>query len=464
MNYMISSKISICPRPMSLAWVVFLACVTCLRALYVPTQGIDERGASKPIKEVKSIMGYTIGDRQFEATSDTMLKKKERPQWKITSSNAICEVNSEGIKPAAWRSDVDSDVSCQDHCLKRANCIAVDYIPGHKLCVFYKEACTTPQKKAKKSEGGISFHLDRGASWVDIGKACHPPAGPSEGAKEDRDHEGIRKLSRKGFMKDTLEECQDSCRRSANCMSIDYFPDSKICNWYDGVCSSPSSGGTSELASNTSERGSSWRLQLERGQSGLTMAEMKRFGEWVAISTDKACARSGDGIEADFMIRTQSLKECQTACQHRSQCVAVDYYSATGNCNQYTEACQTPRDTKDGASSYRIERKWFQWKAIDRSRACEENNEGIGFVAHRLNVPEMTICKDMCTRKADCVAFDFFRDLASCSLYNEACTGPLADRHGASSYELVRKDVVVEEPKTQDSGFSVQKGMKMRLY
>jgi hypothetical protein len=327
-------------------------------------------------------------------------------------------------------------------------------------------------KKPKKDEGGAASRLDRIGKWAAVSEtqACHPLDGPAKMAKEDRDHEGIRLLSRKNFTKETVQDCQDSCLRSANCMSIDYFPESKICNWYDGVCSEAA------LQANANpdkwfswganpEKGSSWRVELERFKSGLTMAEMKRFGEWTPISANMSCERNGDGIEPDFMIKAADLNDCQQHCEKRSQCVAVDFYQETKHCNQYTEACQTPRGSNDGASSYRIERKWLQWKAIDRSRACEENYEGIGHIAHRLNVPEMSTCKDMCTRKADCIAFDFFRDQGHCSLYNEACTGPLSDRHGASSYEMVRKDNMGADQKTKaDSGFEVQKGLKLRLY
>lgn len=477
---MISSNTmnSIFSQPMSLAWVILTVGIASCRAMYIPTSGIDEKGESKSVQDPRTIAGYKIGDRQFEATSDTILRKKQRgsrtSQWVVTSSDATCEINLEGIKPSGWRSDVTSEVSCQDHCLKRANCVAVDYIPGHKLCAFYNEACTTPQKTPKKNEGGVSSHLERMGSWVavDATKPCHHPKGPEQIPKQYRDHDGIGLVSKQKI--ETLEQCQDSCLRRANCMSVDFFENTKLCNMYNGVCSSSfedeMAGKVPEsiemLRSEPDFKGSSWRLNLDRGVSGLSMAEMKRFGDWVAISTDKACARSGDGVEADFMIRTKSLEECQTKCEHRSQCVAVDYYNATGNCNQYTEACLSPRDARNGASSYRIERKGLQWKAIDQSRACEENNEGIGFISHRLNVPEMSECKDMCLRKADCVAFDFFRELGSCSLYNEACTGPLAQRHGAMSFELERKDVVVEAaPESQTGeGFSVQKGMKLRLW
>ena len=55
------------------------------------------------------------------------------------------------------------------------------------------------------------------------------------------------------------------------------------------------------------------------------------------------------------MKNVSSLDACKAQCAARSDCVAVDYFTTTNWCNFYQKACNSPTDSHEGASSYRIQ-------------------------------------------------------------------------------------------------------------
>uniref|UniRef100_A0A7S4FXH2 Apple domain-containing protein n=1 Tax=Eutreptiella gymnastica TaxID=73025 RepID=A0A7S4FXH2_9EUGL len=77
---------------------------------------------------------------------------------------------------------------------------------------------------------------------------------------------------------------------------------------------------------------------------------------WVPINETRACEKNSNGISRDgYMKNVSSLDACKAQCAARSDCVAVDYFTTTNWCNFYQKACNSPTDSHEGASSYRIQ-------------------------------------------------------------------------------------------------------------
>jgi len=79
---------------------------------------------------------------------------------------------------------------------------------------------------------------------------------------------------------------------------------------------------------------------------------------WIPISTDKACEvckdAAGCSKPASHYAPLRDRAACESHCEDMDGCQAVDWYNATGWCNLYTQACETPSADWDGASSFQI--------------------------------------------------------------------------------------------------------------
>ena len=76
------------------------------------------------------------------------------------------------------------------------------------------------------------------------------------------------------------------------------------------------------------------------------------------------------------------------------------------------------------------------WRTISYSRACEKNKENIESVASQW-IESLTQCKRMCFFNSNCIAIDWFKKAKWCNLFEQACTKPLEDKNGASSFMLL---------------------------
>lgn len=351
--------------------------------------------------------------------------------WVNTSPVRTCEQNREGIVPDGYRSEVESADACRVACQGRADCVAVDFSPKEHICTFYTEACTTPAKQTPNAFNlpSSSSHLERRGSWVPIHeqRAC---------ATND---EGIKRIHHLGARTGTLEQCQASCLKRANCIAVDYYGQSGACAFFDEACEEPlMTGGGSQ----------SWRLEVEKGSPGASVSEMKRIGNWEPIDEHQSCQKNSEGIKPDVTYEASNLDHCKQRCKRRAKCIAVDYYQRTGTCNLYSEACHRPMEKKDGSSSHMITRAGLKFHVIHTMAACEDNEQGVQFVAssrhtnhnraHLVAGGDLKSCKRACARRIDCMAFDFFRETGECNLFHEACTIPLTQSDGASSYRLDR--------------------------
>jgi len=160
---------------------------------------------------------------------------------------------------------------------------------------------------------------------------------------------------------------------------------------------------------------------------------------WELISDSKACERNNEGISRTFGQRGFTLESCQARCESTDGCVAIDFYSRSGWCNLYNEACANPlRGGRGSPSSYRREGTpvvTTEWEVIDANKACENNREGIQRTfGHRGFTLET--CQRRCEQTDGCNAIDFYSRSGWCNLYNEACTNPITERGGSSSYRI----------------------------
>jgi len=164
-------------------------------------------------------------------------------------------------------------------------------------------------------------------------------------------------------------------------------------------------------------------------------------GSWVAISTEKGCQQNGEGIEP---VGTRGfipdLKSCRSACLLHGKCIAVDFFAETGVCQLYDSSCLTPGASGHGASSYHMPRS-AEFKAIDDSGACEENDEGVVPIegAQRQAVASLQHCQGECLRRGNCRAVDFYRRTGYCIFYSVPCTTPKSRHDGACSYRIIKQ-------------------------
>ena len=90
-----------------------------------------------------------------------------------------------------------------------------------------------------------------------------------------------------------------------------------------------------------------------------------------------------------------------------------------------------------------------QLTVINSSRACELNNENIEKLASLYGL-SFGFCRALCLSKPNCGAIDWFRKTNWCNVYERACTNPLRKGGEASSYRVVREDLV--KVNSQSSG------------
>merc|ERR1712012_13089 len=77
-------------------------------------------------------------------------------------------------------------------------------------------------------------------------------------------------------------------------------------------------------------------------------------GKFQLISADAACEVNDEGIKRTFGDKGFSLESCQKRCLETTGCVAIDFFTGSGWCNLFDEACSTPKRVGDGSSSYRL--------------------------------------------------------------------------------------------------------------
>jgi hypothetical protein len=102
----------------------------------------------------------------------SMKYKLEEPRWVTIDAEKACENSKEGVKrmqPYGGRVEA-SLANCQEACLQRKGCIAVDYYRNTTWCNFYDEACSTP---LSTSDQPSSYRLVRTAG---AGKPVKPPS------------------------------------------------------------------------------------------------------------------------------------------------------------------------------------------------------------------------------------------------------------------------------------------------
>lgn len=214
---------------------------------------------------------------------------------------------------------------------------------------------------------------------------------------------------------------------------------------------------------------------------------------WFPINATAACRRRGDDYfhtdhgDSFKTYRNYTLEMCKSRCDaHYKQklaydlgralyvgrgCIAIDYFSVSGDCTLYSRGCSFPLFTEDGASSHArrapcddhscpsgyvkkpnaIGRSSNDatccervWSITSTNAACAWNSERISSMSFTMPhssgpKPTLEMCKAWCSA-ADlsglrpCVAIDYFSDDGACALYDKACTTPSYTERGASSY------------------------------
>merc|ERR1712110_125153 len=82
--------------------------------------------------------------------------------------------------------------------------------------------------------------------------------------------------------------------------------------------------------------------------------ECEASDDWVVISSTKACEVNDEGNTRTFGGRGFSLESCRNRCMTTTGCVAIDFYTVSGWCNLFNQACTNPLRQKAGSSSYKL--------------------------------------------------------------------------------------------------------------
>ena len=143
--------------------------------------------------------------------------------------------------------------------------------------------------------------------------------------------------------------CTLRCNSDPNCKSFDFFSETGWCNTYNHACSSPRA---------TKDGASSFRKRRVEQPPILVVEEVRNDlvavpDGYALISSTRACEDNYEGISKIDGATGHSLNTCRRQCNNDPSCRAFDFYSETGWCNTYTQACSSPRTTKDGASSFK---------------------------------------------------------------------------------------------------------------
>lgn len=232
-----------------------------------------------------------------------------------------------------------------------------------------------------------------------------------------------------------LVSCQRACIQNSACLAVDFYLQTGYCLLYRENCYDPKA---------THSEASSYKIS--RRTKSMTVPEIKHLGidvsktsnSWQVISDSAACQQNGEAINSLTSTTETSLQDCHFRCKKDSRCASVDYFSATGICLLYSEVCTDPRDSHDGASSWRVSSAELMWNEIHKSKACEHSKEGIPSLSSGTKAESFENCKLRCELRTQCVAIDFYQNTKWCILYTEACLTPLSDVDGASSYYLTR--------------------------
>lgn len=375
--------------------------------------------------------------------------------WTTTSDAKGCKLNAENITSAGVRDQVWSAASCREMCERRGSCIAVDYYRFTNVCIFFNDACTTPQTTA---DGVSSFRIAREADWAAI----------DESAACEANEEDVARFG-KPIWVFALDECQQACTRRARCVAVDYFQETGLCSFYSEPCKKP-------LARDSGA--SSYRITQHKQVP--TVVEMKREvlalakaqHEWSSISLEMGCATNDENImPLSPGVAARDLSECRQICEEDAICSAVDFYptkfSEDSYCVLFARPCARPLEQRDGGASWRLVTKPVTWSTISRTKGCETNPDGVQPInigqrgGARMRSPghqdeSLAECKRRCEARMDCAAVDFFYSTGQCILFNEACITPKAEHDGSSSHLILRTPAVQTETKVQQgSGLSV---------
>lgn len=176
----------------------------------------------------------------------------------------------------------------------------------------------------------------------------------------------------------TLEECKNACNAdyilnrygplnnmynptSPACIAIDYFSVTKECFLYRSGCSLPlykESGASSygrRAPCDDHSCPTGYVLKPNAiGDKSDDATCCKRA--WSVISTSATCRTNSEDIYPISQWYSErpkmTLELCKAECDANNQCVAIDFFSATGGCFRYDKACEKPLAVLEGASSY----------------------------------------------------------------------------------------------------------------
>eukprot|EP01064_Diplonema_japonicum_P014854 TRINITY_DN2253_c2_g1_i1.p1 TRINITY_DN2253_c2_g1~~TRINITY_DN2253_c2_g1_i1.p1 ORF type:complete len:1110 (+),score=313.86 TRINITY_DN2253_c2_g1_i1:84-3413(+) len=280
--------------------------------------------------------------------------------WELVASDSSCSNGTTATTLTAA-----SLADCMAQCETSATCSSVNYVCKTGVCMLYAAACAP----VASTTGSAMWKIKALPTAVatDASKGCTVcntnAAGSSECLQTYNtywrpisvvaacDGKGGALLSTERDTKD-LNACFELCESTSECLSVDWFCQTKSCMLYAAPCGAPGTvhhGSSSYELMPTQATGS-----LECSQCGECPAQLKPGQSATAISVTAACDGNDEGVGSYKEPKVASLSECITACSADAECKAVDWFCQVRTCKLYKKACNTPKATFHGASSFTV--------------------------------------------------------------------------------------------------------------
>lgn len=155
-----------------------------------------------------------------------------------------------------------------------------------------------------------------------------------------------------------------------------------------------------------------------------------------------ACEENYNGISRINGARDMSYNQCTQWCDNTPRCQAIDYYQYTDWCNLYSESCNNPITTKDGATHHvrnapvppavPVRGVTMEYSLVNYA-ACEDNYDGIPRLDGIPNI-YFNECTARCDNDPRCEAIDYFYDTNWCNLFADSCGQGWMTKDGASHW------------------------------
>jgi hypothetical protein len=153
--------------------------------------------------------------------------------WALIKQGCGCEQNTEGITRFSWEI-MPSIIACQDLCMTKVGCVAVDFLSGSGYCNMFAASCTEPTYCQDAAWGSYAYIDPAFTTTTAPPPSTTPP--PTEAPRFWYTMKvGCCRTAELGggefteFVASSLNHCQDACDKVDACLGYEYTGYSNEC-------------------------------------------------------------------------------------------------------------------------------------------------------------------------------------------------------------------------------------------